>query len=193
MARVEVPAALRPAEHLPGTWRLRLSGPGAPTARPEQIGAALLSSGKIRSMDVWKQVKYYRLQSPFDRYVSFGGTQEMSALHQLRHGDKIEAVFDSSAGTKASIEIYNLEERETRFQLQFVPPGASRAYVEALLNRAGIEPTECQRSAVRQDHWFCAADCSREEVPHYITSRNLTNKPLPEASLPYLYPYPVAR
>ena len=160
MARVEVPAALRPAEHLPGTWRLRLSGPGAPTARPEQIGAALLSNGLIRNMDVWKQVKYYRFQSPFDRFVSFGGSGEMSALHRLQHGKKIEAVFDTSAGTKATIEMFNLEEQETRFHLQFVPPGASRGYVEALLNRVGIEPTEVTRSAVRQDHWFCAADCS---------------------------------
>ena len=73
IARVEVPAEHRPAEHLPGTWKLPLYGPGALSARPEQIGAAMLSEGLISTMETWKKAAYYRLQSPFERFVSFGG------------------------------------------------------------------------------------------------------------------------
>ena len=177
VARVEVPALLRPTEHLPGTWKLRLSGPGSVTARPEQIGAALLSNGLIKNMQTWKEAKYYRMQNPFERFVSFGGCQETSAL---QHGQKLGAVFDPNGATMGTIEVCSLEERETRFSLQFVPPGATEKYVETVLAQAGVETTKITRSAVRQDLWFCTAECKEDEVPHFIASKNLTSKPLPE-------------
>ena len=137
VVRVEVPAMLRPAEHLPGTFKLRLSGPGALTARPEQIGAALLEAGKIRSAQEWHQCQYYRLQNPFERYVSFGGELRATAL---KHGDVLEAKLDTSSPSKAKIEVFDLDNRESRFTLQFVPPGATQNYVEALLMGAGLTP-----------------------------------------------------
>ena len=177
VARVEVPAALRPAEHLPGTWKLRLSGHGSITARPESIGAALLANGLIKTMATWKQAKYYRLQQPFERFVSFGGCQDKPTLS---HGLKIEAAFDVHSATRGQIEFFDLEERETRFTLQYVPPGATHRYIGAVLARAGIPNVKkTERSVVRQDLWYCAADCQEDEVPHFIASTNLTSKPLP--------------
>ena len=177
VARVEVPAALRPTEHLPGTWKLRLSGPGAVSARPEMIGACLLSKGKISSIDIWKKCKYYRLSNPFERYVSFRGCGETPALS---HQECLEAVFDANSLTKGKIECFDLEERETHFMLQFAPPGATQTYIKSILHQAGVKPTKMERSAVRQDQWFCTAVCLESEVPHYIASTNLTSKPLPE-------------
>ena len=177
VARVEVPAALRPTEHLPGTWKLRLSGPGAAIARPEQIGACLLSKGKISTIETWRQCKYYRLQNPFERYVSFRGCGETPAL---KHLDTLEAVFDANNPVKAKIEVFDLEERETRIMLQFVPPGATDTYVKAVLQQAGVKTTNLKRSTVRQDQWFVTVDNLECEVPHYIASTNLTSKPLPE-------------
>ena len=177
VARVEVPAGLRPTEHLPGTYRLKLSGPGAVTARPETIAAALLSSGKIQSLDTWRQAKYYRLQNPFERFVSFRGCGETPAL---KSRDTIEAVFEpGKPEAKGQIQVTDLEDKELRFTLQFVPPGADARFIDTVLTQAGVRAKEITRSAVRQDLWFCTADCTEDEVPHFISSGNLTSKPLP--------------
>ena len=177
VARVEVPAGLRPTEHLPGTFRLKLSGPGAVTARPETIAAALLSSGKIQSLDTWRQAKYYRLQNPFERFVSFRGCGETPAL---KSKDTLEAVFEpGKPEAKGKIEVTDLEDKELQFTLQFVPPGADARFIDTVLKQAGVRAKKITRSAVRQDLWFCTADCTEDEVPHFISSGNLTSKPLP--------------
>ena len=139
VARVEVPAILRPAEHLPGTFMLQLSGPGALTARPEQLGAALLEAGKIASLQDWKSCSYYRLHNPFERFVSFKDRKATT----LRHGDTLEAQLDTANPAKATIQVIDMDSRETRFSLQFVPPGATAKYIDSILMAAGISPTKC--------------------------------------------------
>ena len=165
----------RPAEHLPGTFKLRLSGPGAHTAKPETIGAALLEAGKIHSMENWNSCSYYRLHNPFERFVSFGGVFRDTALE---HGDIISAQFEPSA-ERGQIEVVDLEQRSTTFNIQYVPPGATEKYVKVLLEKAGIIPTKTVRSRTRQDMWFCATDGNKSDIPHHIAGENLTSKPLP--------------
>ena len=52
VARVDVPEVDRPKEHLPSTFRLRLSGWNAASVRPDVLAAILLDEGLLKTADV---------------------------------------------------------------------------------------------------------------------------------------------
>ena len=84
VARVEVPSALIPKDHLPATFRLVLSGWGAAGVQPERLGALLAGRNWI-PIDSWRAAKYCRLHNPTLRFVSLEG---------LQHGLEDCFVFD---------------------------------------------------------------------------------------------------
>ena len=83
-----MPETLRPDIHLPGTFRIKLSGNKAAQVQPDFLAAILLEKGLIASLEVWQTGVYYRLQHPLDRYGHLEGS------HDLKHGLQIDGSLD---------------------------------------------------------------------------------------------------
>ena len=164
---MNVPEPDRPKEHLPKTYRLRLSGWNAAQVNPDVLAAILLDEGYLKNADVWSKAVYYRLQSPLERFLSLDG---LDTLHSLKGGVSLKACFDPKDRSKeGKIDIDEVGEESTRFMLQFVPPGATHEYVEKLLKLAGIEPANLEKHPSRADYWRGTTKQSEAEIPHYIT------------------------
>ena len=137
VARVVFPESLRPTEHLPGTYRLKLTGWQAAQVKADTLAAILLDNGLIDSVDTWSKAVYYRLQNPMERFVCLQGLEDH---HKLRAGDYYHVNFDpADKGRRGLLEIEEVGNERTKFMLQFVPPAASEDFVKELCRQAGIE------------------------------------------------------
>ena len=164
---MNVPEDDRPKEHLPKTYRLRLSGWNAAQVKPDVLAAILLDEGYLKNADVWAKAVYYRLQSPLERFLSLDGLDD---LHTLRGGVSFKAHFDPQDRSKeGQISIEEIGEDATRFMLQFVPPTATQEFVEKLLKLAGIESANLEKHPSRADLWRGSTKQTEAEIPHYIT------------------------
>ena len=174
IARVDFTEELRPEEHLPKTFRLRLIGWKAAQVKPEVLAAILLDEGLIDSADVWKNGTYYRLHNPTERYISFVGQE---TKHRLKSGEKFDACFDpSDRSRKGTIEIEEVGCERTKIMLQFAPAAATREFMLLLLKKAGIDAEELERHHERADLWRCVTNQKEIEVPHYITGTFSSSK-----------------
>ena len=80
---VEINPSLRPnSTQLPGAWALILDGRGAAGTPPNTLAPILLENKLIPSLEKWNRAAYYRLGSPFERFVQFETRED----HRLRHG-----------------------------------------------------------------------------------------------------------
>ena len=57
--------------HLPGVWRIRLSGPGAAVFSPPSLGNKLLDLGLITSIASFHKSSYYHFENPLEKYIQF--------------------------------------------------------------------------------------------------------------------------
>ena len=173
VARVEVPSALIPEDHLPCTFRLVLSGWGAAGVQPERLGA-LLAGRNWLPLDTWRRLRYYRLHNPTLRFISVEGLP-----HGLEHGMEDRFNFDQNCPDRyGTIRVENVKKPDTKIRLEFVPPGAGQSYIKGIMQQAGLEVIQMTKSKRRADMWEGTVTNQEEGIPHYIEGETICNAPV---------------
>ena len=166
VVEVSLPEAREPISlHLPGVWRIRLSGPGAAAFSPPSLGNKLLDLGLISSMTIYQSAAYYQLENPLERFIQFRNEEG----YNFQHGKEYTISFQPNDPTKTgTIRIEDPRKKESRCTLSFVPPGVDREWVEKLIEEAGLNATDLSRSKYRADQWHFSSNTPTNQIPHYV-------------------------
>ena len=169
--QVGVPESLVPEVHLPETLRLVLLGPGAAGLPAERLGALIIGAGWI-TLESWRAARYYRLHNPTLRFLGLENVR-----HNMTHGQEGEFVFNPSCPEeKGTIRVEDVNRKETRIRLQFVPPGAGLAYVKTIMDQAGLQMIRMAKTPKRADMWEGTVKNSPESIPHYLEGETISKE-----------------
>ena len=167
--------AMVPPENMPDnihpsrTYRLRLSGPDAARVTPHDICVALVSDGTI-TLDEWEnQSLYYKLENPFERYI----TLLPSATFDLHHNQST-SFKPASLGSNCSmveLRVEDLDSKDITIFLEWVPVTYTDKTVEKMLTLIGLHPTSLRRDTRSCDKWIISLNDDPRDVPHYIDAR----------------------
>ena len=119
VVEVSLPEAREPISlHLPGVWRIRLSGPGAAAFSPPSLGNKLLDLGLVNSIAGFQKAAYYQLENPLERYIQFSSDED----HNFEHGKEYQICFQPNDPSRTgTIRIENPKKKRVTLHSQFRP------------------------------------------------------------------------
>ena len=167
--------AMIPPENLPNnihpsrTYRLRLSGPDAARVTPQDICVALVSDGTI-TLDEWEnQSLYYKMENPFERYITLLPSATFDLHHNTSTSFKPASLGNSCSMVELRVE--DLDSKDITIFLEWVPVTYSDKTVEKMLTLIGLHPTSLRRDTRSCDKWIISLNDDPRDVPHYIDVR----------------------